>query len=273
AGLRRTYEVQRHLDDLVARAEQESQEVRQRQEELRATNAALQAESRRLDLEVPDLAGEIEELSQGEGELELSRQKALSLGARLHDLQDQFVQRCQETLASHLQSVRDTEDGRRRAGGTVDSVELPGISPGASPGEAAQAVADVQAVLQRLAPTAKGLARKLEVYRAQAQEEIAKLHPEDLSPGDRQTAEQLSRELEGGSWSRPRHLLQRIQTLARLREKCKLFFERLLQEQVSAREKRGDLLQGLEAFREDLLDRFCPELTSRVIALVYGIPD
>ena len=46
----------------------------------------------------------------------------------------------------------------------------------------------------------------------------------------------------------------------------------LREPQRTALERRAELLRLLQAFREERLDGYCPELTSRVTALIYGTP-
>jgi hypothetical protein len=127
-----------------------------------------------------------------------------------------------------------------------------------------------QNVLLRLARTVKA---ELEARRTQAVAELDTLRADDLGPAERQRAEQLRRALGVVPDSGGGTVLDAIESTAIVLEQCGQFFDALQQEQRSARERLAELLARYREFSDEHLYRFCPELSDRVAALLYGVPE
>lgn len=277
-GLRRADEIERQLEQLGRRALLEREELDRLQAELATRNEALQAAARRVKREriaVADLAPAIAELSQGadEGSLEERRQRAAALVTGLASLEEQLVAQCRERLDDQLRAAERLRDVLRRCRIEPPSAVPPPLAASATPEAAVQAVLDARRQYQLLLQRVRALRGELESRLPQAQAELAGLRLDDLAPGDRQTAEQLLQELAAGDGEPARRSpLARLERMAQQVEKSDLFFQRLLQEQSSARERLADLRRRLQEFHDDQLHRYCPELTERIVALVYGVP-
>jgi ABC-type transporter Mla MlaB component len=277
-GLRRANAIERQLEQLGRRALHEREELVRLQAELAAQNEALQSAARRVKREriaIADLAPAIAELSQGaeEGSLEDRRQRAAALVVEIAALEEQLAAQCRERLGFQLRSAEQLRDVLRRCNIEPPAAVLPELAASAPPQAVVQAVLDARRQYQLLLQSVRSLRGDLESRLAQAQVEIAALRLDDLAPGDRQTAEQLLQELAAGDEaSARRSSLERLERMAQQVEKSDLFFQRLRQEQSSARERLADLRRRLQEFHDDQLHLFCPELTERIVALVYGVP-
>jgi len=148
------------------------------------------------------------------------------------------------------------------------------IAPGAQPRAAAQAVIDAAHRVRLLSRKARESLKEFAARAGHVRAELARLRPDELTPGDRQTAELAAQELErafaaiDGST-----VLDALARLAAQVNACDRFFAQLRQEETRARERLSDLREHLQTLHAEQLDRFCPELTERVAALLYGVPE
>ncbi|MFL6244780.1 MAG: hypothetical protein ACJ74H_02055 [Thermoanaerobaculia bacterium] len=276
--LRRTEEFTQHLGDLTARAHRDLQDLDASQQQLSVRNDRLQAEAgkvKRLKIAATDLSPRIAELSAGSAgvSLEERRSQIAALTIELDEREAEFVASCREALDSRVEAIERTVRVLRSAGDATPYAQPPSIANGAPLHETTAAVLDARRQHELVLQRARFVAKELEAQRIHAQSELANIRVEDLSPADRETVAALVLQLTSGSAAETRALLERIERNAALRENYTLFFEQLRQEELSARERRCELLSRLRIFNEDQLRRFCPELTERVTALVYGIPE
>lgn len=276
--LRRADEMTRTIERLGQRAEQDFLDVERSQRELARRSEVLQAELERIkivDLDITGITAKIAALSQSslDASLETRRQEAATLSTELDHLETLFVDGCRERLAGKLKSVQRTITALTRAGLPPPSIEQPAIESGASPRDAAEAVLRAKKLHQTLLQDARAKRKTLEDQRVEAQRDINAVRPADLAPGDRQEWEQLVRELTSGAWSRTSSPLERMERLAQLMLRYDIFMERLQREQRTALIRRDELKQRLQAFYEDQLHTYCPELTQRVEGFIYGLPE
>lgn len=277
--LRRVNEIAQEIAHLDARARRELEEVDGRRGELSARNATLQSEVlrlKRVNIEIPDMAARIAALAEGapEGSLAERILQAAALAAELETLERHFVDRCRQHLDAQVGDIRRAVDVLRLAHrDSRRSVSLPVIAADARPEQAADAILEASRVYHGLREQVRRARQDLDARRIRALEEITELRPDDLAPGDWQTAEVLRRELDAGAWLKTKSLMDRVERMAATIEKCELFFERLRHEQRSAREHLRELQQRYRTFNEEQLYHFCPELADRVAALILGIPE
>lgn len=275
--LRRAAEMSREIDQLGQRAQQEFRDVEHSQNDLSVRAEILRAEVERIrggGIEIADVTAKIAALSQSteETSLESRRHQAGELRRELERLETQFAERCREKLSVKHRAVRRTSEALHRAGVPQAVIELPSIGPGASPRVAAEALLQAKQLHRSLMREAHARRKDLEDQRMNAQSEIAAVRPGDLAPGDSQECEQLIRELASGAWSRTSSLLEQVERLAKLIARCGSFTERLHREQRTALQRREELKQRLQAFYDDQLHTYCPELTQRVEGLIFGLP-
>ena len=273
-SLRHGGDIERGIDRLERRAEQEFEEVEKRQSDLTSRNQLLQEEARRLRIKVPDLAPRIAELSQGTAErsLERSRQSASELAAEMEELERQFALRCQERLDRRLADTRRVADVLRQVGRPLPLPPDAAIAAGAAPSAASRAVAEGRRLYLHAMHAARAALLAIQEECEQARRQLAAMDLEALPPGEREDAERLHDELRDGSWLHERDFLERLRLAAELAQKCGLFFDRLLAEQRDARDRLEELKRRLRRFNEEHLHRFCPDLADRVAALVLGVP-
>ncbi|HEX9985000.1 MAG TPA: hypothetical protein VGF69_17190 [Thermoanaerobaculia bacterium] len=276
--LRTVNDIARGVDALERRVAHEVEELEAQQRELATRHAALEAEQSRVkgvEIDLTGIPAKIAMLGGGAvtGSLEQRRMQASTLAAELTAIESDFVDRCRARLDEQLRAIGRAIDVLRRAGAAPQESELPSIEAGATARAAAEALLEgrrAQNVLLRLARTAKA---ELEVRRTRALAELDTLRADDLGPAERQRAEQLRRDLTVMPEVRGGPVLDAIESTAMLLEQCGHFFDALQQEQRSARERLGELLARFREFSDEHLYRFCPELSDRVAALLYGIPE
>ncbi|MBV9494085.1 MAG: hypothetical protein JOZ54_07545 [Acidobacteria bacterium] len=276
--LRQGNRMEREVDALAVRAENELRELDELRETLSAQNAALQAEVQRtrgVSLKTGDLARPISRLARSVAEesLEERRRRALSLATELKTLETQFVQECRAHLDRQLVDLQRLDSLLRRASAAFPAAVMPSIADGASPHDAAEAMLDAGKLDRVLRQKARSVRRELEQRRQRAAEELAKLSSDDLTPVDRETAAQLTTDIAANLPGRPNAVMEHVEALTAIVARADEFFDGLLREQRSARNRFASLQKSYRRFNEEQLYRFCPELAHRVAALIYGIPE
>jgi len=272
-GLRQSKSLEERIEELDHQARQEKKDFTAQQESLRQRNAALLEQAARLGIGVEDASAAIEDLTANVAQLEAARRAAESLTEALEERRRRFVAECRERLAEHHMRVRAGVEILEKVG---DAPSLPAgaeIDPEAAPQPAVDAVLAEARRLDELNDQLRSAIEVVDRKRREALAEIEAIHLPSLEPADREDAEQLLTELREGSWAFTEDAVERLRRLDQLVEKCALFFDQLRQEQMTAEARRETLRQRLRSFNEAQLRRFCPELTQRVTALVYGIPD
>jgi hypothetical protein len=253
-------EIERDEAHLAARTERQQGELRQLQD---------------LDVHIagppPQFAGVLN--GPAEESLETRRQQLKGFASVLDGFETSLVESCRNRFEQRLRDLEQATGILRRAGAAATSEENAAIAGGASPAEAIRALSGANARYQDLLRQAADVQHDLDARLARAKEEIAAVPPADLTPGDRQDAEQLLAELDSLPPAGPAELLDHVDRSAGLAEKCALFLERLLQVQRDARNRLAALHRRFRRFNEDQLTRFCPELSDRVGALLFGIPE
>jgi len=277
-GLREAKEIARKMEQLAFRAEQEYRDLDEQQRLLAARSEALQTEAQRvkrvIDIDLADLPQRIAALSQAGGSLVERRRCVRELAAELDDLEMAFIERCRRPLSRQLDTVRRAVEVLQAAGVAAAAGESPQIPSGAQPRAAAQAVIDAARRVRLLLRKARETLKEFAARAGQVRSELARLRPDELTPGDRQTAElaaqELDRALAGIDGSA---LLDALARLAAQVNASDRFFAQLRQEETRARERLSNLRGHLQKLHEEQLDRFCPELTELVAALLYGVPE
>lgn len=273
-GLGRSSGLKSTLDRLLRQARKDSEDLSRRQETLRETHQDLQLRAREAGLNAKDLSERIEDLSHGKDEpsLERARQLAAELSAELDRQRDDLLAQCRSRLDQGMAGVRATVEALRRTGTPFTLPELPVLPDGASPGDAVRALQRAEEAGHLLQSVVEKALRTHEERRLQARFALQHLRPESLGPDEQETVSQLLQELDEGSWAEAGTPVERFELLSQLIEKCDLLFERLNQEERSARSRYDDLRRRLRRHIENELRRFSPDLTDRVSDLIFGIP-
>ncbi len=275
--LSRTNAIARDVERLERRAEEDLREIEQRQRQLTAKHESLRLEAMRVKGVALDLAttsARIAALNDGteERSLEDRRRDAESLGAELETLESTFMDRCRVQLDVHLASIDRTTSILQQAGSEPPSTVPPSIAKGATLHEAATAVIRARQIHHALLRLARELRKSLEARQERAKTMLEGLRPDDLGPAERQHVEHLFRELRDVASSRISNLIDALELRASVVHKCDQFFELLQRERRGADEKLAALQLRFREFTAEHLDRFCPELSDRVAALIYGVP-
>ena len=278
-GLRQAKAIEGEIERLTHRAEEEYRDLIDQQRSLRMRSEAMEAEAQRLKrvaIDLSDLPSRIAALSElaASDSLAERRQLIRALEAELQAMETTFVASCQEELSSQLTRAQQAGEVLRSAGVVAVPVQSIIIASGAQPRDAAQAVIEAARLVRLLSRQARESLRDYETRAAQAHTELARLRPDELTPGDRHTAEHLAQALD--VVLQPIEALPLLARLARAAGRVNesdRFFAQLRQEEIRARERLSDLRRRLQGLHEEQLDRFCPELTERIAALLYGVPE
>ena len=271
--LRRRHALQAQVVAIGEQAAQDIEQLSRQLAQLRAQNDELRRLGTAVGLQPPDLSQRLDELMGPESSsLEEARRRSDELAAETSTNRQLFVASCRTLLEDQLVAVRAATAALARSGRPLAIPALPEVAATASPQEAVEAVAAGIAAHQQTKQAVKRAQSEVEAKRRRAESELNLLPLATLGPAERELAERLREELATGSWSRARGLA-RLELTARLVEKCALLFARLQQEEQSARARLAAVREQLQAFTEDQLRQYCPELTDRVAALVYGIAD
>lgn len=273
-GLRRSSGLEDRIAELSRQATRDLEELSRQQKELLSLNEELQQQAREIGMDFPDLTPRIEELNHGaeEPSLERARQLAGTLAGEMDTLRSWLIQHCRELLDRQLAEIRGIAGVLQQVGKPFSLAALPAFAEDAGAREAVQALAAGTDLRERVQKAAEEALRDFEGRRKQARTALEQIHLESLGPGEKETAEQLLQEVEDGSWSLPAALADRLAGLALLVEKSDLLFQQLHQEERSALDHLAVLQRRMQRLRDNQMRQFCPELTSRVEALVYGIP-
>lgn len=273
-GLGRSGEMQKTLARLARQAREDSEELSRQQEALREGNRDLQVRTREAGLNLPDLAERIEDLAHGRDEpsLERARQLAGDLAAELERQRQELLRWCCSLIDQRTTEVRAAAEALRRSGTLVPLPELPRLPDDAGPGDAVQALKQAEEAGLLLRAAVETALQACEQRRLQARAALQQLRPESLGPEDRETVTQLLQELEDGSWTGAEQPVERFELISQTIEKCDLLFERLDQEERSARSRLEVLRRRLQRYTESQMRRFSPELANRVADLIFGIP-
>ncbi len=271
-GLRHTPDLERRLEELDRGARQDIQDLKATQAALEARSSRLQAEAARIELDLPGLGDEIEALGTV-AELEQARQAAGRLEGELDTQSRQLVERCRELLVEWGDKAVAVAGALRQTGNPVEDPPEVVLGDDVEPRHATEAAEESVQLYYRLSDQAGAAIADLDRRRLELRAELEPLRLEDLAPGDREDADQLLVELEEGSWSDAEDNLERLRLLAQLVEKCELLLGRLRQDQIAAEQHLDNLRRRLRRFNEAQLRRHCPELTDRVTALVYGVSE
>src|SRR6185312_2377635 len=273
-ALRHRRELEDQIGEITGQAAREMEELSRQLQTIRQQNGELRQLAAEVGVATPDLEQRIAGLDGPEASsLEEARRRSNELTAEMEEIREQFVGRCRKLFDDQLAAIQRSVDVLRQANHPFSISELPIFAPAAGPRESAQAVSASMTLNQQVAQVVKRANAEVEERRRLAEENLARIPLSTLGPEERELAEQLREELASGSWSRARKPLTRLELGSQLVEKCDLFFARLLQEERTARERLDSLRRRLQRFTESQLRHFCPELTDRVTALVYGIPD
>jgi hypothetical protein len=277
-GLRKTKTIEQDIERLRRRAEQEVREIEEQRRALVTRSEALQTEAQRVKRVAIDLGDLPSRLAAADsppaGSLTDRRRLLCDLEAELHAAETAFVASCGQELSRQMQSAQSAVDILRSAGVSAAPIEAMTIAAGASPHTAAQAVIDAARLFRRVAQKSRDSLADFKMRGERARVELARLRPDELTPGDRHSAGHLAQALGGvlgSTGGAP--LLDRLARLAARVNETERFFAQLQQEEIRARAWLSELLQRLQGLHEEQLDRFCPELTERVAALLYGIPE
>ncbi len=274
-ALGRSGEMKRTLDRLTRQAREDSEELSRQQEALREAYRDLRLRASEAGHTLPDLAERIEDLSRGKDEpsLERARQLAADLAAELDRQRQEVLRWCRSLLDRRMAEIRATAEALRRTGTPFTLPEIPLLQEDASPGDAILALKRAEEVGALLLAAVETALHSCEERRLQAQAALQQLRPESLGPDERETVAQLLQELDKGSWADSENLVERFELLSQVVEMCDLLFQRLNEEERSARSRREALRRRLQRHTENQMRRFSPDLTDRVADLVYGIPD
>lgn len=268
--LRRTGEIERCIEQLRQQATDGLKELEERENALLAQHAEFQAASGLAGVEVADLSQRIDALG-ASASLDAARKAADSLGSELEALRSDFEARCRKILDERMSEAASISQRLDRIGHPFSPPVPPGLAEGTSPQEAAQAVAAAREVARRVQEAAEQAFRTQEEILQDARSALGQDHSGVLGPDERRAAEarraDIDRELADGGGP-----IDRLERRQRLIEACEPLLGRLHQDQRRARELRDALKQRLENPEVDLRT-FCPELTARVVGLVYGIPE
>ncbi|HEX2835308.1 MAG TPA: molecular chaperone TorD family protein [Thermoanaerobaculia bacterium] len=276
--LRRTAVFEESIARLSRLADEELRDIDDQQQALSERNSALRyavQRAKRLRIEVIDFDPRITALSQRSAgiSLEQRRDEVEQLSHELGAVEAHFISQCRDAVTSEGNSIRRLAKVLRQVGITPPFSDADVLAEGTTLEAATIAILEARRRHDLSLHRARNAWKELEGRRELVQTEMAKLRLDDLGPADRQTAATLLQDLESAGWRDVRGLPERIESLAVLLDGCTQLFERLLQEQRGARERQADLQKRLRRFIEEQLGRFCPELTDRVSALVYGIPE
>jgi hypothetical protein len=276
--LRELDALDRRLDELVRQADSDDRELDTRVRELTSRSQSVQAAAQRMkrvtlaSAALP--AKRIASLSKpAVGASLASRQKLVDdVAAELHAVELTFVEGCRAEFARELARVQHATDILQLAG-IVPSVGVPlAIPGGASPHTAAQAVIEAAKRFQLLSRQGREILEEQEARAAEIRSALSALPANELTPGDRQTAERLGKDLDDVFAQQKQQLFDRLDQVAKRVRESDRFIAQLHQEEQSARERLAVLRRRLQDFHQDRLESYCPELTERVEALVYGVP-
>ncbi len=258
--------------ELRRQALSEAEAWRAAQDALARDHAELRAAAKRVGLPVRDLGKRLDELhtvDAGTESLEQCQRSAGALGAELAALREEFVDRCRARLAEDLRLAAGLVEVLARIDPDTTPARSLTIADGAGPDAAAQAVLDGAELVETLNAGAAAAAPMLEERRRRAVAELGTLEGEDLGPDEREALGNLLEELEGASSTAPEDLERLVAVL----EKVEFFTDRREEEKRRVAARLELLRRRLEAFHDENLKAFCPWLTERVTALVYGLPD
>jgi serine/threonine protein kinase len=269
--LRRAGEIEQRIEQLRQQATNDLEVLSRQKSLLREHHADLQAEARQIGIELNDLLQRIDGVDTGTL-LEAARQEADSLAAELDALRRDFEEQCRKILGERMSEIVSISEALQRIGRTFPSPALSALASGASPKEAARAVAAGRE-LTHLAQdaVAQAFQTQEEILR-QARSVLGQDHPDVLGPDERKAAEARLAEIDRELANEDRGLVSRLERRAKLIESCGPLLSRLHQDQRRARERLEALIQRLQKPEAVDLRRFCPELTDRIAGLVYGIP-
>ncbi len=270
--LRRTGEIERRIEQLVQQATEDQETLARQRATLYEHNAQLQAEARTTGIELRDLAQRIDEAGAGSS-LETARQSVESLAVELDALQRELEHRCRKIISERMSEIVSISETLQRIGRSFPSPPLSVLASGASPKQAAQAVAAGRE-LARLAQEAVAQAFQTQEEILQGTRSIlGKDHSGVLGPDERKAAVARLAEIDRELADSDDGLVGRLERRARLIEACEPLLGRLQQDQRRARERRDALKHRLEKPEAVDLRRLCPELTERIAGFVYGIPE
>ncbi len=278
AQLRRVHEIAQQVEALEERAQRDLDVVEQQEKALAAQYEALVSELRRVrgvTLDLTAVGASIAVLRNNDTErvLEEHRRQAADLASALAGAEEDFVDRCRARLAEHLSFMQRAFEVLDRAGAQPPVAEPPAIAAEATPHEAAYAVLEVRRMQNILLRLARATRDRFDLRRERATPELRAIHADDLGPADRQRAAELLRALDALAARRDHNVIDALQSMTEVLEDCERFFEMLRQEQHSARERLAELLLRFREFTDDQLSQYCRELSERVAALLYGVPE
>lgn len=276
--LRDVDELGRQLDELARQADSDDRDLETRISELTSRSQRLQAAGlrvKRVTLAPSAFpAKRIAALSKTPvGAPLAARQKLVDdVTVELHAIELKFVEGCRAEFARELARVQHA-DYVLQLTGIVPSEDMPApISGDASPHMAAQAVVEAAKLFQLLSRKGREVLKEQETRAAQIRSALSALPARELAPGDRQTAERLGKDLDDVLALQKQQVFDRLDQVGKRVREGGRFVAQLRQEEQSARDRLAVLRARLQHFHQEQLDHYCPELTERVEALVYGVP-
>lgn len=277
AQLSRVNEIARDVERLERQAEEDLREIEQRQQRLTERHESLRHEVERVkgvELDLVTTSARIAALNDGaeDRSLEDRRRDAESLAVELDTLESTFIDRCRAQLEVHLVSIHRAIGVLRSARIDPPSTELPSIASSTTFHDAATAVTGSRQIHHALLRLARQTRKELDARQKVAQTALEELRPGDLGPAERQRVEHLLRELADVASSRVANLIDALERRATVVRKCDEFFDLLQRERRGADERLASLQLRFREYTGEHLDRFCPELSDRVAALIYGVP-
>lgn len=272
-GLQNCKRLDQQISALASKADQERRDLDQKSAHIRQRFSELAIAERSLGLELEDLLPPIASLLSSRNDLEEANTQASGLENQVEERQRHLLELCRRRLDEHSTEIR-------KAAELLDLIhDVPArllerreIAASVSPAAAMEALAGAASARRKIEDEVAKAIVSFDLERQKYAQELATLAHDDLGPNERADAEQLRAELAGGSWLNPRNQLDALQLLAELVRKCSILFERLHQDQNSARMRQADLVDRLKRFDEALLRRYCPELARRVDGLLHGLP-
>jgi hypothetical protein len=276
--LRELDALDRRLDELARQADSDDRELDTRIRELTSRSQSVQAAAQRMKrvtLAPSALSAKrIAALSKPPiGTPLATRQKLVDdVAAELHAVESTFVEGCRAEFARKLARVRHAIDVLQLAGIVSIAVMPQAMPDDASPHTAAQAVIEAAKLFQLLSRKGMKILEEQETRAAQIRSTLSALPPNELTPADRQTAERLGKDLDDVLAQQKQQVFDRLDQVAKRVREGDRFVAQLHQEEQSARDRLAALRRRLQDFHQDRLESYCPELTERVEALVYGIP-
>ncbi len=274
AGLRHSEPFQARLEQLKRDAEKDDEDLRRTRETLLARQRALQTEAAKVDMETPELEDQISRLMEASASgptLEAAQKLAADLNREVEAAEQQFLARGEKRLGKDLDELQAAVRTLAEIDEPAPLADLPSIPAAAEPAEVTAALNRGQELLGWAAERLNAVAEKLEQRQVAVSNKLSSLRLDLLGPGDREDGAQLIRELTESAWIQEQDLLKYLSQLAQLVEKCDLFFARLRREQDNAEQHLKTSRDRLRRFEDDHLKKYCPELTERVTALIFGL--